>query len=81
MARKKTKNSVKSNKPRKTTSKSTIKKDTKAKSKGKKSKHKEPTVDDGGIIVIEDDLQIDKNAELEARKAYLEEAKSQEAFD
>ena len=34
-----------------------------------------------GLVVIEDDLQVDKNAELEARKAYLEEARSQEAFD
>ncbi len=32
-----------------------------------------------GIIVIDDDIKIDKDAELEARRAYLEEAKSQEA--
>ena len=35
--------------------------------------------DDVGIVVIDEDLQIDKDAELEARRAYLEEARSQEA--
>ncbi len=37
--------------------------------------------DDGGIIVVEDDTNLDKEAELEARKAYLEEARSQEASE
>ena len=37
--------------------------------------------DDAGIIVVEDDANMDKEAELEARKAYLEEARSQEASD
>ena len=35
--------------------------------------------DDVGIVVIEEDIQVDKKAELEARRAYLEEARSQEA--
>lgn len=37
--------------------------------------------DDAGIIVVEDDPNMDKDAELEARRAYLEEARSQEAED
>ena len=47
-----------------------------------KTKLKEDIVEeDSGIIVVEDDTDIDKEAELEARKAYLEEARSQEAAD
>ena len=58
------------------------KKDTpKAKPK-EKTKLKEDIVEeDSGIIVVEDDTDVDKEAELEARKAYLEEARSQEAGD
>ncbi|MBI1829684.1 MAG: hypothetical protein HY223_02625 [Thaumarchaeota archaeon] len=37
--------------------------------------------DDAGIIVVEDNTNMDKEAELEARKAYLEEARSQEASE
>ena len=48
-----------------------------------KSKLKQDLVvsDDAGIIVVEDDQNLDKDAELEARRAYLEEARSQEAED
>ena len=58
------------------------KKDT-TKAKGKeKSKLKQDVVEeDTGIIVVEDNSEMDKEAELEARKAYLEEARSQEASD
>ena len=53
----------------------TGKKTTKSKKKSKK--------DDGntdfGIVIVDDDLTIDKEAELEERKAFLEEARSQEA--
>lgn len=54
-----------------------------SKTKGKeKVKLKEDIVqEDDGIIVVEDDTGLDKEAELEARKAYLEEARSQEASD
>ena len=67
--------------PKKTTSKKTSKKTKSQAKKTKSKKSKEMASDDSGIVVIEDDLQVDKNAELEARKAYLEEARSQEAFD
>ncbi|SHO46535.1 conserved hypothetical protein [Nitrosotalea sinensis] len=57
------------------------KKETKAKPK-EKTKLKEDIIqEDDGIIVVEDDTGLDKEAELEARKAYLEEARSQEASD
>ena len=48
-----------------------------------KSKLKQDLVasDNSGIIVVENDLNLDKDAELEARRAYLEEARSQEAED
>ena len=53
------------------------------KSKAKeKTKLKEDIVpEDTGIIVVENDTEMDKEAELEARKAYLEEARSQEAAE
>lgn len=52
------------------------------KSKGKKSKKtKEEPISDDGIIIVEEDLSIDKDKENEERKAYLEEARSQESFD
>lgn len=55
----------------------------KATVKSTKSKLKQDLVaaDDAGIIVVEDDQNMDKDAELEARRAYLEEARSQEAED
>jgi hypothetical protein len=66
--------------------KETLKKESKKeapKSKAKeRTKLKEDIVpEDDGIIVVEDDTGLDKEAELEARKAYLEEARSQEAGD
>ncbi len=67
----------KSKTTKKTSSKSTEKKS--SKTKGKKSKNEITNEGDGGIIIIDDDIKIDKDAELEARRAYLEEAKSQES--
>jgi len=67
----------KSKTTKKTSSKSTGKKS--SKTKGKKSKNKNIDADDMGIIIIDDDIKINKNAELEARRAYLEESKSQES--
>ena len=78
MARKKAKKDSKAKKPKKTASK-TKKKQGKSKTKAKNSG--DAGVGDPGLIVIEDSLEIDKQAELEARKAYLEEARSQEASD
>ncbi len=64
-------------KTKKTSSKSKTKKT--SKTKGKKSQNNSFDAADAGIVVIEDDITIDKQAELEARKLYLEEARSQEA--
>ncbi len=74
-------------KEKKKEAKKPAKKEIKKKEAGKtkpkeKTKLKEDVVEeDSGIIVVEDDTDIDKEAELEARKAYLEEARSQEAGD
>ena len=38
-------------------------------------------VDDPAIIVIEDNLEVDQEKEMEERKAYLEEARSQDSGD
>ena len=61
---------------------------TKSKSKkaGKKSTKKRPgksadQLDDPGIVLIDDDLEVDTEKELEERRAYLEEARSQEASE
>ena len=48
-----------------------------AKKRGKKSSNS----DDSGIIVIDDDLHVDAEKELEERRAYLEEARSQDSGD
>ena len=34
---------------------------------------------DTGIIIVDDDLTVDRETEFEERRAYLEEARSQEA--
>jgi len=60
-------------KPAKTTKKATKK----VSKKTKKKKVSEPS--DTGIIIVDDDLEIDRESELEERRAYLEEARSQEA--
>ena len=60
---------------KKKTTKKVAKKTTK-----KASKTKIKTVpDDSGIVIIDDDLTEDKEIADEERRAYLEEARSQEA--
>ncbi|HSA98816.1 MAG TPA: hypothetical protein VLF17_07030 [Candidatus Nitrosotenuis sp.] len=49
--------------------------------KKKTKKPKEDFVADDGLVIIDEKLEEDKEAELEARKAYLEEARSQEVED
>ncbi len=60
-------------------SKITAKKGAKKSKKGKKSKNIEQ--EDSGIILIDDDLSTDTEKELEERRAYLEEARSQDSMD
>ena len=62
----------------------TVKKVTKSKTgkkttRSKKKSKKDDVSTDFGIVIVDDDLTIDKEAELEERKAFLEEARSQEA--
>ena len=58
---------------------------TKAKKTNKAGKSKikkineEPS--DGGIVIVDDDIVIDQDKVNEERRAYLEEARSQEAVD
>jgi|TARA_B100001750_G_scaffold203758_1_gene179721 hypothetical protein len=68
---------VKSKKSKTPKSKSKSKKSDKkpAKKRGKKSSD----FDDSGIVVIDDNLEVDTEKELEERRAYLEEARSQDA--
>ncbi len=49
------------------------------KSKSKKAK-KEP-FSDSGIVIVDDELEIDQEKVNEERRAYLEEARSQDASD
>jgi len=67
---------MKDKKTKTTKSKKAGKKTTK-----KKTKKTSDLADDTGIILIDDDLQVDTEKELEERRAYLEEARSQDASD
>ncbi len=67
---------VKTGKAKKTKKKaSSVTRKKKAKSKNS------DTYDDSGIVLIDDDLEIDTEKISEERKAYLEEARSQDASD
>ncbi|MCV0430078.1 hypothetical protein [Nitrosopumilus sp.] len=66
---------------KKTKAKATTKKTTKAKSKAKTKKIKDEPSGDMGIVIVDDDIEIDQEKVNEERRAYLEEARSQEAFD
>ena len=59
-----------------------ISRSSKAKStKSNKKKIKNEPIGDGGIIIVDDDIIIDQDKINEERRAYLEEARSQEAVD
>ena len=61
------------------TSKAKTRKAKTTKTKGKKIKD-EPS-GDSGIVIVDDDIVIDQDQVNEERRAYLEEARSQEATD
>jgi len=72
----------KATKAKDTKPKATKAKDTKPKAKTAKSKNKkDEPVGDMGIVIVDDDIEIDQEKINEERRAYLEEARSQEAFD
>lgn len=76
MSRKKQKKVFKQKKSKKNTK--LIKK---KQTKRKMVKTKEGIEDEPGVLIIDKDLKIYRASEVEERKAYLEEARSQEAFD
>jgi hypothetical protein len=78
MVRKKADSTEKKTKSSKSQTKAKTKK-TKAKTKSTK-KSTQP-LDDAAIVIVDDNLEIDKEKEIEERRAYLEEARSQEASD
>ncbi|MFY9300984.1 MAG: hypothetical protein WAO91_07330 [Candidatus Nitrosotenuis sp.] len=78
MAKKETK--TKKEKPKTTQKKEKAGKSAKTK-KSKGKKNKDSFVADDGLVIIDEKIEEDKEAELEARKAYLEEARSQEVDD
>ncbi len=49
--------------------------------KSKNKKVKQESFSDSGIVIVDDEIEIDKEKVNEERRAYLEEAKSQEASD
>ena len=72
----------KSTKAKTTKTKTTKTKTTKTKTtKVKKKKIKDLPPDDSGLVIVEDDIVIDQEKVNEERRAYLEEARSQEASD
>ena len=65
-----------------TTKKSTKStKTTKTTKKRKSTKKTDSAELDSGIIIVDDDFDVDKNVVNEERRAYLEEARSQDAAD
>ncbi len=81
MVEKKTskKSNVKKTKTKEKITKTSKNKGKSTKSKSKKTKN-EP-YSDMGIVIVDDDIEIDKEKVNEERRAYLEEARSQEASD
>jgi len=57
------------------------KKATKASASKSKVKKINDEPSDGGIVIVDDDIVIDQDKVNEERRAYLEEARSQEAID
>ena len=51
------------------------------KSTKKRTKKASDLPDDTGIVLIDDEMEVDAEKEMEERRAYLEEARSQETSD
>ena len=78
MVRKKADSTEKKTKSSKSQTKAKTKK---TKTKTKSTKKSTQPLDDAAIVIVDDNLEIDKEKEIEERRAYLEEARSQEASD
>ena len=83
MVEKKTtkKSSVKKSKTKEKTAKTKNSKNKAKSTKSKSKKTKNEPYGDMGIVIVDDDIEIDKEKVNEERRAYLEEARSQEASD
>ena len=79
MTEKKTKKSAPKAKAAKLKAKVTAPKAKAAKLKAKKLKEEQS--DDMGIVIVDDDITIDQEKVNEERRAYLEESRSQDAYD
>ena len=65
-----------------TTKKSTKSTKTSKSTKKRKSRKKTDSAElDSGIVIVDDDFDVDKDVVNEERRAYLEEARSQDAAD
>ena len=71
------KNNVLTSKHKTKVKKSSVK--SKASKKGKKSA--DESIGDSSFVIVDDNITIDKEKEIEERRAYLEEARSQETSD
>ena len=69
---------IKKPKAKKSSAKS---KKTKVKHASKSKKSKNSEFEDTGVVVVDDNLTVDKEKELEERRAFLEEARSQDSSD
>ena len=56
-------------------------KSTNAKTKRASKSKKSESFEDIGVIVVDDDLTVDKEKELEERRVFLEESRSQDSSD
>jgi len=75
-------NLVKKKATTKKSTKSTKSSKTSKSTKKRKSTKKTDSAElDSGIVIVDDDFDIDKDVVNEERRAYLEEARSQEASD
>jgi len=80
----KNKTTIKTKKPKAKTTKAKTTKATKTKAKSTKSKSKkvkQVPFDDMSIVIVDDEIEIDQEKINEERKAYLEEARSQDSSD
>ncbi len=80
------KKTVKKTNTKKTKTEGKITKAKTSKTKGKSTKSKSKKIkqesfSDMGIVIVDDDIEVDKEKINEERRAYLEEARSQEASD
>jgi len=64
-----------------TGTKKTKKTNATGKTKKKTNKLKNTSNEDTSFVIVDDELEVDKEKEIEEKRAYLEEARSQEASD